>query len=69
MIAEPVISPRFTIKDIHKIREYHYELTKDMSIQEKFNFYNDGRRAFLKEMQEKNQRVSILIELVPLLYR
>ncbi len=29
MIAKPVISPDFTIEDIHKIREYHYELTKD----------------------------------------
>ena len=32
MIMETlVISPDFTIDDIHKIREYHYELTKDMT--------------------------------------
>ena len=48
-----VISPDFTIEDIHKIREYHYEVTKDMSIQEKINFYNEGGRAFLKEMEER----------------
>ena len=24
MIAKPIISPDFTIEDIHKIREYHY---------------------------------------------
>lgn len=41
-----VISPDFTIDDIHKIREYHYELTKDMTMQEKINFYNEGGRAF-----------------------
>lgn len=29
-----VISSDFTIEDIHKIREYHYELTKDMTTQE-----------------------------------
>lgn len=29
-----VISPDFTIEDIHKIREYHYEITKDMTSQE-----------------------------------
>lgn len=53
MVAMPEISPNFTIDDIHKIREYHYELTKDMSRQEKMDFYNNGAREFLKEMQER----------------
>ena len=33
MIAKPIISPDFTIEDIHKIREYHYELTALYSTQ------------------------------------
>ena len=49
MITQPNISPDFTIEDIHKIREYRYELTKDMTTQEKINFYNEGGRAFLAE--------------------
>ena len=53
MITKPTISPNFTIEDIHKIREYHYELTKDMATQEKINFYNEGGRAFLKEMENR----------------
>ncbi len=53
MITEPIISPDFTIEDIHKIREYHYELTKDMTTQEKINFYNEGGRTFLKKMEER----------------
>lgn len=53
MIAKPIISPDFTIEDIHKIREYHYELTKDMTTQEKINFYNEGGKVFLKEMEER----------------
>ena len=53
MIAELAISPNFTIEDIHKIREYHYELTKDMTTQEKINFYNEGGRAFLAEMEKR----------------
>ncbi len=53
MITEPVISTGFTIEDIHKIREYHYELTKDMTVQEKNNFYNEGGRAFLAEMEKR----------------
>ena len=53
MITKPVISPDFTIEDIHKIREYHYELTKDMTPQERMNFYNEGGKAFLREMEER----------------
>ncbi|MDE7188267.1 MAG: hypothetical protein K2O13_12290 [Lachnospiraceae bacterium] len=53
MIAEPIISSDFTIEDIHKIREYHYELTKDMTMHEKINFYNKGGRAFLAEMEKR----------------
>ena len=49
MITKPNISPDFTIEDIHKIREYRYELTKDTTTQEKINFYNEGGRAFLAE--------------------
>ena len=51
-----VISPDFTIEDIHKIREYHYEITKDMTTQERINFYNEGGRAFLKEMEESYRK-------------
>ena len=53
MVTRPDISPDFTIEDIHKIREYHYELTKYMTRQEKMDFYNKGAKEFLKEMEEK----------------
>ena len=55
MIAEPVISPDFTIEDIHKIREYHYNLTKDMKKKKKINFYNEGGRSFLREIEERKR--------------
>lgn len=55
MIAELDISPDFTVEDIHKIREYHYELTKDMTTQEKINFYNEGGRSFLREIEERKR--------------
>ena len=53
-----VISPDFTIEDIHKIREYHYELTKDMTTQKKINFHNEGGRVFLKEMEKRKLQKS-----------
>jgi len=33
-IPKPEISPAFTIEDIHKIREWHYERQKGMTTQE-----------------------------------
>ena len=45
-MEKSVISPDFTIEDIHKIREYHYELTKDMTVAEKVAYYNNsGKEA------------------------
>jgi len=34
-IPKPDISPNFTIDDIHKIREWHYERLKDATIEER----------------------------------
>ena len=56
MITKPNISPGFTIEDIHKIREYHYELTKDMTTQEKINFYNEGGRVFWQRWKRESYR-------------
>jgi precorrin-2 methylase len=40
-IPKPDISPNFTIDDIHKIREWHYEMLKDATPEERMNFYNN----------------------------
>jgi len=36
-IPKPDISPDFTIDDIHKIREWHYERLKDATIEERIS--------------------------------
>ncbi|MDR3011935.1 MAG: hypothetical protein LBU70_01835 [Chitinispirillales bacterium] len=36
------ISPLFTVEDIHKVRAYHYELTKNMTATERRAFYKAG---------------------------
>ena len=33
-MEKPVLSSDFTIDDIHKLREYNYYLTKDMTLRE-----------------------------------
>ena len=56
MIAKPIISPDFTIEDIHKIREYHYELTKDMSQQERIDYYNSRGIEVHEKIQARKIR-------------
>ncbi len=40
-MEKPVLSPNFTIEDIHKLREYNYYYTKDMTPQERMDYYNN----------------------------
>lgn len=52
-----IISPKFTIEDIHKIRENNYNKTKDMTAQEKRDYYNVRGMEIHKMIQaQKAQR-------------
>lgn len=46
------ISPDFTIEDIHKIREKNYEITKDMTEQERRDYYNNRGMEVHRKIQE-----------------
>ena len=46
---KPEISKDFTIDDIHKIREYNYEETKNLTVAEQAAYYKTKAEAFLKE--------------------
>lgn len=59
MNAKPCVSKDFTVDDIHKIREYHYEITKNMTPRERMDFYNIGGRNFLKEIEKKKSPKSL----------
>jgi dipeptidase len=52
-MEKPNISPNFTVEDIHKIREYHYELTKNMPFEERAAFYREGAKEFQKYLAER----------------
>jgi hypothetical protein len=57
-IPKPEISPNFTIDDIHKIREWHYERLKDATIEERLE--DDARRAskakaHMEALRERNK--------------
>lgn len=34
-MEKPILNSNFTIEDIHKLREYNYEMTKHMSDKER----------------------------------
>ena len=42
-IPKPEISPDFTVKDIHRIREWNYERLKDATVEERLS--DNKRRA------------------------
>ena len=46
------ISPNFTIEDIHKIREKNYEITKNMTEQERRAYYNSRGMEVHRKIQE-----------------
>ena len=52
-MGKPIISPDFTIEDIHKIREYNYELTKDMTLGEKIEYYNSAGMEAEQEIRRR----------------
>ena len=48
-----VISPNFTIEDIHKARENNYNITKDMTPQERRDYYNKRGMEVHRQIQER----------------
>jgi len=48
-----IISDNFTIGDIHKIREYNHEITKNMSFEDRRKYYANGANNF-KKLSKKN---------------
>ena len=57
---KPVLSPDFTIEDIHKLREYNYYKTKDMTPQERMDYYNSRGMEVHRIIQEhKLQKTGI----------
>ena len=50
---KPILSPNFTIDDIHKLREYNYYQTKDMTQQERIDYYNSRGLEVHRKIQER----------------
>ena len=55
-MEKPILSADFTIEDIHKLREYNYEKTKELSWKEKMDYYNNKGKEFLKKLEEQKMQ-------------
>ena len=56
-MSELNISSDFTIDDIHKIREYNYEITKNMTVVERRNYYKtmaDKAKVRIAELRSRS---------------
>jgi len=51
-IPKPMISPDFTIDDIHKIREWNYERRKDATTEELLADIRKGAERTRRRMEE-----------------
>ena len=50
----------FSVDDIHKIREYNYEKTKDLSSEELIKYINDRAEKTRKEIKKhKKEKIAI----------
>jgi hypothetical protein len=60
-IPKPKISDKFTIEDIHIIREWNYERFKDATVEERNEYYNNNMSEWaLKLMAKSAQRLKQL---------
>jgi len=51
-MEKPVLSPGFTVDDIHKLREYNHERTKNLTSEERQRYYNDAGMEVHKMLQK-----------------
>ena len=53
---KPIINDSLSVDEIHKIREYHYEMTKNMSNKEVVDEINKESNKFKKKLKARNKR-------------
>ena len=61
-MTELKISPNFTVSDIHKIREYNYEQTKDLPREAVRKYYADGAATARAEIERLRKRKNVVVK-------
>jgi len=55
-MVKPNISENFTIEDIHKVREYNHEATKDMTFDERKSYYEQNADEVLRRIAKLKEK-------------
>ena len=50
----------FSVEDIHKIREYHYEMTKNLSRKERIKEIEEKAEIIRKELKKRKENRAII---------
>lgn len=56
IMEKPVLSPNFTIEDIHKLREYNYHQIKNLNLQDRMDYYNNRGLEIHRIIQERKSQ-------------
>lgn len=59
-MTKPVIEDSFSVDDIHKVREYHYETTKNLSTDEKLRDIKKRAEKVKKELEHKKIKRAVI---------
>lgn len=55
-VKKPEFKDSFSVEDIHKLREYHYEKTKDLTREELINEINEKAEVIREKIEEKRKK-------------
>ena len=58
-MTKPVIKDSFSVDDIHKVREYHYEITKHLSTKERLKDIKEKAEKVKKELGRKKVKRAV----------
>ncbi len=59
-MTKPIIKDSFSVDDIHKVREYHYEMTKNLSTEERLKEIKDKAEKVRKELGQKKVKRAVV---------
>ena len=59
-MEELVFKDSFSVDDIHKLREQHYEKTKNMTKEERLKEISEGAEEFKRELRKRKLKSAII---------
>ncbi len=59
-MTKPVIKDSFSVDDIHKIREYHYEMTKNMTDKKIIDDINKEAEKFKRKLKARRKKRAVV---------